>query len=95
MENGDLPLAQVRAGMVLSGELRDAGGRVLLPPGTVLTAALLEALAREDIGALPVHAAPDDRIDHLFRKLDPAGADAWAARELQSSLRKYRTGAAK
>ena len=94
MENGDLPLARVRAGMVLLDELRDAQGRVLLPRGTVLTAAMLDALAREEIGALPVRPAPDDRLDHLFRKLDPAGADAWAARELQSFLRKYRAGLA-
>lgn len=94
MENGDLPLAQVRAGMVLSDELRDARGRVLLPRGTVLTGVMLDALAREAIGALPVGAAPDDRLDHLFRKLDPAGADAWASRELQSFLRKYRAGRA-
>lgn len=92
MEIGELPLAQARAGMVLSGEPRDAQGELLLPGGTVLTPAMLASLARHGIDALPVLVPPRDRVDYLFRKLDPAGADAWAGAELRASLHAWRSG---
>ena len=93
MEIGELPLAQARAGMVLSSELRDAQGQLLLPRGTVLTPAMLASLARHGIDALPVDVGPRERIDYLFRKLDPASADAWAGAELRACLHAWRSGA--
>ncbi|QBE64506.1 hypothetical protein [Pseudoduganella lutea] len=93
MEIGKLPLAQARAGMVLAGELRDAQGQLLLPHGTTLTPAMLASLARQGVEALPVRVPPRERIDYLFRKLDPASADAWAGAELRTSLHAWRAGA--
>jgi hypothetical protein len=94
MEISDLPLAQARAGMVLGNELRDAQGGLLLPRGTVLTAAMLASLQRLGLDTLRVEAPHAARIDYLFRKLDPAGADAWAGTALREHLRAYRAGAA-
>jgi hypothetical protein len=94
MEIRDLPLAQARAGMVLSGELRDAQGQVLLPDGTVLTPAMLASLARHGIDTLPVRNPHGERIDYLFRKLDEASADGWAVSALRKCLHDYRSGAA-
>lgn len=93
MEIGNLPLAQARAGMVLAGELRDAHGHMLLPEGTVLTPAMLASLARHGIESLPVRNPHGERIDYLFRRLDPAAGDAWAGTALCASLRAYRSGA--
>lgn len=93
MENSDLPLAQARAGMVLWNELRDAQGGLLLPRGTVLTPAMLASLKRHGIDTLQVEAPHGARIDYLFRKLDPAAADAWAGTALRDHLRAYRAGA--
>lgn len=81
-----MALAQVQAGMVLSDELLDLQGKVLLPRGTILSAAMLEALQRHDIEALPIMLEATlssrevacaleqhrQRIAHLFRKNDPA-----------------------
>ena len=81
-----MELAQVRAGMILSDELLDLQGKVLLPRGTVLSTVMLAALRRHDIEALPImlEATRSDqevacaleqhrqRIAHLFRKNDPA-----------------------
>lgn len=94
MENGDLPLAQARAGMVLGNELRDARGTLLLPRGTVLTPAILARLERLGLAMLPVEAPHGARIDYLFRKLDPAAANAPAGQALRDHLRAYRAGAA-
>lgn len=93
MENGDLPLAQARAGMVLEDELRDARGALLAPRGTVLTPALLARLGRLGLATLRVEAPHAARIDHLFRKLDPAAPAASADRALRDCLRAYRAGA--
>lgn len=91
MEIRDLPLAQARAGMVLSGELRDAHGHVLLPAGAVLTAAMLASLARHGIAMLPVRDPHGERVGYLFRKLDAASAEASVA--LRAYLHSYRSGA--
>ena len=93
MENGALPLAQARAGMVLGNELRDAQGTLLLPRGTVLTPAVLASLQRHGIATLQVEAPHAARIDYLFRKHDPAGTNAWAGNALHDHLRAYRAGA--
>jgi hypothetical protein len=93
MEIDDLPLDRARAGMVLSAALRDAQGHLLLPSGTVLTPAMLASLARHGVNALPVHDPQGERIDSLFRRLDPAGAQARAGAALRDHLRAYRSGA--
>ena len=92
MEIGDLPLAQARAGMMLSGELRDAHGHVLLPEGTVLTPAMLASLAHHGIDQVPVRNPHRERIDYLFRSF-PASADASAGGALLTFLQAYRRGA--
>ncbi|MBB3220751.1 hypothetical protein [Pseudoduganella umbonata] len=93
MEIRDLPLAQARAGMVLSGELRDAQGHALLPEGAMLTPAMLASLARHGIDTVPVRHPHRERIDYLFRRLDPGAADAWAGNALRACLHAYRSGA--
>ena len=81
-----LELAQVRTGMVLSDELLDMQGKILLPRGTVLSAAMLALLPHHDIETLPImlQTALSEqevacalqqhrkRIAYLFRKSDPA-----------------------
>src|SRR4051812_942230 len=49
-----LNLAQVQPGMVLSDELLDVQGHVLLPQGTVLTEAMLALMPRHGISVLPI-----------------------------------------
>ena len=80
-----MALAQVRAGMVLSDELLDPQGKVLLAGGTVLSSEMLAALQRHAIEALPIMLKATlseqevtcalqqhrQRIAHLFRKHDP------------------------
>lgn len=81
-----MALAQVQEGMVLSDELLDLQGKVLLPQGTVLSTEMLAALHRHDIEALPIVLEATrsvqevacaleqhrQRIAYLFRKNDPA-----------------------
>ena len=76
-----LALADVRPGMVLSDELLDRQGQVLLPQGAVLTAAIIALLPRHGIDNLAVLRAMQDvapavvidetavsaRLQHLFR----------------------------
>ena len=95
MDDDDLPLAQVRAGMVLAADLRDAQGRTLIPRGTALTQELLDALAADGIATLPVRHPGDVRLDYLFRKLDPKSPDAWAGNALKDHLRAWHAGAEK
>jgi hypothetical protein len=103
-----LPLAQVLPGMVLSDELLDVQGHVLLPQGTVLTEAMLALMPRHGIEVLPVvseTAASDDelqatlqhqdqRIAHLFRKNDPDSDSDWATGLLRRFVSDFRLGAA-
>ena len=79
--------------MILAEALLDAHGHMLLPRGTTLTAADLASLPRHGIAVLAVQVR-DGRIDHLFRKLDPDSADAWAAKQLRQYLTAYRQGGA-
>lgn len=88
----DGKLELVEPGMVLADAALDAAGHVLLPAGTVLTPAHLAALAERGVARLAV--VPDAhgraRIDRLFRKLDPAHGDAWAAVALRASVTAWR-----
>jgi hypothetical protein len=85
--------------MVLSDDLRDAGGAVLLPGGTALTEAMLGGLARRGIAALAVVVALPDaereaererrcaRLVHLFRHSVNAGAGQVLLERLQQYRR--------
>lgn len=101
-----LPLAQVEPGMVLSDELLDVQGHVLLPQGTVLTPAMIALMPRHGIAMLPI-AVPDEpsdeevaasqarhleRLDHLFRKNDPDSDQDWATALLRRFVTDYRLG---
>lgn len=82
-------IGEAAEGMVLSHDLRDAGGAVLLPAGASLTRASLASLARRGIERLRVVAdqeAPDAaavqaarelrcaRLAQLFRRSAGSGA---------------------
>lgn len=98
-----LALADVQPGMVLSDELLDRQGQVLLPKGTVLTAKMLALLPSHHIGVLAVlrsaaeneAAGPDpsareQRLNHLFRANDPDNQDDWATGILRRYIVDYR-----
>lgn len=101
-----LPLAKVEPGMVLSDELLDTHGQVLLPAGTVLTERMLGRLPDHGIESLAVvdDTPPDPaqtaaereahlaRIEVLFRRHDPANAEDWAAKMLRSLVTEFRVG---
>ncbi len=80
-------LEAATAGMILSDDILDQQGKVLLSQGTVLTASTIAALGRHDIALLPIavsgapeavidEAAVTARLDYLFRGADPASANA-------------------
>jgi hypothetical protein len=100
-----IPLAQAEPGMVLSDELLDLQGHVLLPQGTVLTEAMLELMPRHGIAVLPITTPPisldelvasrhhfQQRIDHLFRKHDPDDDADWATGLLRHYVTDFRLG---
>lgn len=100
-----LALAQVQAGMVLSDELLDVQGHVLLPQGTVLTEAMLALMPRHGIEMLPVlgtdvtqeekmatRNAHQQRLARLFRKNDPDNDEDWASGLLRRFVEDYRLG---
>ena len=103
-----LALAQVHPGMVLSDELLDAHGHVLLPRGTRLTEAMLAAMPRHHVDTLPILTAPAQdgaapepdrallqrRLSRLFRKHDPAFDGARATGELRHHVEHFRLGKA-
>jgi hypothetical protein len=103
-----IPLEQVQPGMVLSDELLDLQGNVLLPQGTVLTAAMLTLMPRHGIQILPITRAVDvsadeaqatlahydQRIARLFRKNDPDDDSDWATGLLRRFVTDFRLGAA-
>lgn len=99
-----LPLAQVKPGMILSDELLDQQGQVLLPKGAVLSAAIIALLPGHDIDMLAVlrtdgeaelETGPDPatierRLAHLFRKNDIDNLDDWATGILRRYVSDYR-----
>jgi hypothetical protein len=92
--------------MVLSDELLDQQGQVLLPKGAVLTArtiallpghgiealAVLRADALDSPGAPVDEAAIERRIAHLFRQHDPSLEHDWATALLRRYLTDFRLG---
>lgn len=96
-----LPLSELAPGMVLSDDLRDSWGNILLPQGSKLTEVTLEALKRYEIATLPIlseelsEAEQVARLEHqlqrlgvLFRK----SADDKAAHLLMQNIRNFRQG---
>ena len=101
-----LALSQVKPGMILSDELLDQQGQVLLPKGAVLSAntiALLPghgiemlAVLSQDDQIAPAAAADQDAImrrqARLFRKNAVPDDDAWATSILQRYILDFRLG---
>ena len=87
-------------GMVLSHELLDLNGLVLLAKGAVLSEAIIASLARHGIDTVPVARseeaeAPDPaavqaRLDHVFRNNDRDNHDDWATGLLRRYVEDYR-----
>lgn len=100
-----LALSQVKPGMILSDELLDQQGQVLLPKGAVLTAKTIALLPGHGIEMLAVLrpegeiaplSAPDleaieARLAKLFRKQETTDAD-WARAMLHCYVSDYRLG---
>lgn len=98
-----LALSQVEPGMILSDELLDKQGQVLLPRGAVLTAATIALLPAHGIdtlavllpgGAAVAKTAPDAeaielRLARLFRHVD-VDDPAWASGTLQRYISDFR-----
>ncbi|SHG37459.1 hypothetical protein [Massilia sp. CF038] len=99
-----LALSEVKPGMVLSDELLDQQGQVLLPKGAVLTARTIALLPGHGIDSLAVlradaldtPAAPLDaaaieaRLAHLFRRHDPSLEHDWATALLRRYITDFR-----
>jgi hypothetical protein len=96
-----ITLAEAQPGMVLSDDLLDRLGHMLLASGTVLSAAIISSLGRHGIGVVPVqsdeHPAGDPaqvqaRLDHLFRAHEREDQNDWAANILRRYVEDYRIG---
>jgi hypothetical protein len=92
-------LDQASAGMVLSDDILDQQGQVLLAEGTVLTRATLAALARHEVAMLPIAppasatppvdaAAVAARVAYIFRG-DGSELDAGPFDTATSLLHRY------
>ncbi|AKU23944.1 hypothetical protein MJ904_02290 [Massilia sp. MB5] len=100
-----LALADVQPGMILSDELLDVQGHVLLPQGTVLTEAMIALMPRHGIATLPIRldgpSAAEEaasrqhheaRLNHLFRRHDPDAPQDWARGVLRRFVADFRLG---
>jgi hypothetical protein len=98
-----LALTEVKPGMILSDELLDQQGQVLLPKGAVLSAKTIALLPGHGIDMLAVlrsdggvaEQRPDAstierRLHKLFRKNDPDDHDDWATGILRRYMVDYR-----
>ena len=97
-----VPVASALPGMVLSDELLDSHGLVLLAKGTVLSEAIIASFARHQIDMIPVarveaHRAPDAaavqaRLEILFRRhdRDDDNDNDWAGNLLRRYVEDYR-----
>lgn len=93
-------VSQARPGMVLSDELIDNNGLVMLAKGAVLSEAIIASLLRHHIDVVPVarigaHRPPDPdavraRLDYLFRKHVPDDDNDWAGGLLRRYVEDYR-----
>ena len=98
-----LALESAKPGMVLSDELLDKQGQVLLPKGAVLTERIIALLPSHGIDMVAVvceaaPAAPVDtgalsaRLDQLFRKHNPDNPDDLATGALRHYMSDFRLG---
>lgn len=97
-----LAVAELEAGMVLSDEILDDLGQVLLAKHAVLTERMISQLQARGIDTVAVLApaappvidaqAVTARIDHLFRKNDPEDTDDFATGVLRRYITDYRMG---
>jgi hypothetical protein len=103
-----LALSQVKPGMILSDEVLDKQGQVLLPKGAVLTEKTIALLPGHGIASLAVlrgddaaepaapvdHSALEARLARLFRQHhgDHPEADAFATGTLQLYITDFRLG---
>lgn len=101
-----LALAEVVPGMVLSDDLLDRQGQILLPKGAILTDRTIALLPSHGIDAVPVlrsgaapaaspapasdHAASSQRLALLFRKHKPEEPHDWATSALRRYIEDYR-----
>ncbi|CAN5372545.1 hypothetical protein BH11PSE11_BH11PSE11_31900 [soil metagenome] len=99
-------LSKVIPGMVLSDDLIDDQGKILLPQGATITDAIITSLGRHNVAILPIlcealsseeEAAEASRhkarLDRLFRK-HAGGASTDEATELMRQyVTRFRTGA--
>ena len=95
-----VPVASTLPGMVLSDELLDSHGLVLLAKGTVLTEAIIASFGRHQIDMVPVarveaHRTPDTaavqaRLDVIFRRHDRDDDNDWAGNLLRRYVEDYR-----
>ena len=95
-----VPVASALPGMVLSDELLDSNGLVLLARGTVLSEAIIASIVRHQIDMVPVarveaHQAPDPaavqaRLDLVFRRHDRDDESDWAGNLLRRYVEDYR-----
>ncbi len=92
-----LPLAEVEPGMVLSDDLLDPQGQILLPKGATLTEQTIESLRRHDVASLRIlmgELTPEEeaeqrahhraRIEKLFRGLDDTPANGMLHRYISN-----------
>jgi len=95
-----VPVTRAVPGMVLSDELLDSHGVVLLAKGAVLSEAIIASLGRHHIDMVPVarveaHRAPDAtavqaRLDVLFRRHARDDDNDWAGNLLRRYVEDYR-----
>lgn len=95
-----LALTEVKPGMILSDELLDQQGNVLLPKGAVLTPNIIALLPSHGIDTLPVlradaESAPDpgaieQRQARLFRRHDSDDQSDWATGLLRRYMLDFR-----
>lgn len=101
--NYQVTLDEASPGMVLSDDLRDAQGGVLLPAGATLSESTINSLRRRDIDMLPIlgDEEPDaddaatlekhrQRLQQLFRK---HSEDDMATEVLRQLVTRFRLGA--
>ncbi len=101
-----LALSQVKPGMILSDELLDKQGQVLLPKGAVLTTRTIALLPSHGVESLAVLAEASDmperhpvdpalverRMAELFRKTEPDSEVDWATSDLRRLMTAFRLG---
>ncbi len=100
-----VPLENAAPGMVLSDNLLDRQGKILLPEGTTLNDKLLESLRRHDMDMLPVFcedltdeeqqeriAQRQARLERLFRKRDYGDPEENANDILLQYMKEFRRG---